>query len=86
METKKDEWKLHSLDIRFQNGYDWEKEDFKKNDRYEGMIEFKNGHNESFSFRVLPDMADKYIALIADDISRSANRLSDDLLKSLNID
>lgn len=79
------DWKLKSIDISFEKGYDWEKEEEKKKDRYEGMIKFENGDKESFSFRVKPDMAERYISLISQDIVTAASDLGDRLIESLGL-
>ena len=76
-------WRLASLEISFQKGYDWEKEPEKQNDRYEGTIKFENNERESFLFKVKPNMAQKYIDLIADDIVSTATNLGEKLIESL---
>lgn len=78
-------WKLKSLYINFWEGNEWEKEPEKRVDRYEGMITFENDEKESFSFKVKPDMAAKYIALISDDIVIAATGLGERLKESLGL-
>ena len=78
-------WKLKSLRIDFQQGYEWQKEPEKQKDRYEGMIEFENEEKESFSFRVKPNMANKYIELISEDIVTAATGLGERLKESLGL-
>ena len=51
--------------------------------KYEWNIEFKNWDNESFKFKLRPDIATRYISLIADDVVISATDLWDRLLQSL---
>ena len=87
MEVEKinEQWRLKSIDIRFKNGFKFETDPVKQKDRYEGTISFENGENESFSFRVKPDMAQKYIDLIAQDIVLAATGLGDRLKQSLGL-
>lgn len=46
---------------------------------------FSNGEYESFRFKVYPEMADRYIQLIAQDVVKGAESLGNDLLESLNL-
>ena len=87
MEVEKlnNNWKLKSIRIDFEKGYEWQKEPEKRKDRYEGIIEFENDEKESFSFRVKPDMAQKYIDLIANDIVTAATGLGERLKESLGL-
>lgn len=78
MEENKETWILKKIQIEFQT-YGNDK------GKYTGKVDFQNGHFESFSFRIKPDMADKYISLIADDIVKGAENLGCDLLKSLKL-
>lgn len=77
----KDNWKLKEITIRFAKGYKHEN----SVDRYEGKISFENGEDESFSFRVRPDMAENYIHLMSKDIVTSANALGERLIESLGL-
>jgi hypothetical protein len=87
MKTKKlnGNWKLKSIEIQFKKGYDWENEVRKKSDRYEGVIKFENDDDESFSFKVKPDMAQIHIELIASDIVTAATGLGERLKESLGL-
>jgi hypothetical protein len=86
MEKLNSNWRLKSIEINFKKGYDFrDNKPEEKVDRYEGMISFENDERESFSFRVKPDMADKYIALIASDIVDAARGLGDRLIESLGL-
>lgn len=80
MENKepKDNWILESIELKFQN---WGENAGK----YEGKIMFRNGEWESFSFKIRPDMAEKYIQLLSGDIVRSAESLGERLIESLNL-
>lgn len=71
-------WKLKRIDLRFK--------DFGKDvGKYAGFIEFENGDDESFKFKIKPDMASKYIELLASDIVSGADCLANDLVKSLGL-
>lgn len=85
IEKLNNNWKLRSIRIDFKNGYDWKEDSIERQDRYEGMIQFENDDQESFSFKVKADMAQKYIDLIANDIVISANGLGEKLKESLNL-
>lgn len=79
------EWRLKSIEIVFKKGYNFEKTEIAKHDRYEGKICFENNDGESFSFKVKPDMAKAYIDLIAKDIVTAATGLGERLIESLGI-
>ena len=85
MEKINNNWKLKSLRINFQCGYDWKKEPEMQVDHYEGQITFENNDNESFTFKVKPGMAQKYIDLIAVDIVEAATGLGERLKESLGL-
>lgn len=74
----KDTWKLDKIELELKTYGEDE-------GKYVGRVRFGNGHCETFSFRIRPAMADRYVELIADDLVRGASRLSDDLLKSLGL-
>lgn len=79
-------WKLKSIEISFRKGYNFTGvPEHEKNDRYEGKITFENDESESFSFKVKPDMAQKYIDLIAQDIVMAATGLGERLKESLGL-
>ena len=78
MEANKETWILIEIKIEFQtHGED--------KGKYTGRAMFQNGHYENFTFRIRPEIADQYIALIADDLVKGAENLGSDLLKSLNL-
>ena len=81
----KDGWRLKSINIDFKKGYNFEDDPEKKKDRYEGTIEFENGESEMFRFNVKPDLAQKYIDLIAEDIVVAASDLGERLKSSLGL-
>ena len=83
MENKEDNWRLNRLTVYFQEGFAYATDESRKVDRYEGSIEFENGVNESFSFAVKPNMAEKYISLIADDVVDAAQQLGNRLALSI---
>jgi hypothetical protein len=78
-------WKLKSIEIEFQKGFSFKDKPEEKIDRYEGLIKFENDEKESFTFRVKPDMAQKYIDLIANDIVTAATGLGERLKESLGL-
>lgn len=84
MKTNEETWKLDKIVIEFKNGYDFKEKPEDKVDHYEGSVRFSNGKSESFQFNVKPDMADKYIALIAEDIVLAATGWDKDLLNLLD--
>ena len=74
----KDKWRVGRINLRFI--------DFGEDaGKYTGSIEFEKGREESFKFKIQPDMASKYIELLADDIVNSADNLAQDLVKSLGL-
>lgn len=87
MEVEKlnDNWRLEKIVIEFEKGYSFKDKPEEKVDRYEGHIEFRNDERESFSFRVKPNMAQKYIDLIAADIVTAATGLGERLIESLGL-
>lgn len=76
MEDKKSEWKLESIRLRM-IGYGEDE------GKYEGSIEFENGEDESFKFKIRPEMAEDYISLISEELVKGAEELSGKLRKSL---
>jgi len=85
VEKINDNWRLKKLTIEFEKGFDFREKPEEKVDRYEGVIEFENDERESFSFRVKPNMAQKYIDLIASDIVIAATGLGERLIESLGL-
>ena len=87
MEVEKinENWRLQKIEIEFKHGWSHEKDPEKQKDRYEGKITFTNEESESFSFKVKPNMAQKYIDLIATDIVIAATGLGERLKESLGL-
>ena len=77
------DWKLKSIRIDFQKGLTFYSDPNRQVDRYEGKIVFENNEEESFSMRVKPDMAQKYIDLIASDIVEAATGLGERIKESI---
>ena len=76
--NKSENWELKSLRLGLREyGEDAGK--------YTGSIEFENGDEESFKFKIRPEMADSYIKLIAGDIVKSADSLAERLVASLQL-
>lgn len=76
--TKRDDWRLDSIKLEFQN-YGEEK------GKYTGKITFQNGEYESFSFKIRPEMAERYIQVLSKDIVNSASQLGERLTESLGL-
>lgn len=76
MTLDKEDWTLRKIEIEFKT-YGEDK------DKYVGMVSFTNGHYESFSFRIRPNMAHDYIKLIASDVVLAASTLGESLIKSI---
>lgn len=74
----KNDWRLESIKMEFQN-YGENK------GKYVGKISFQNGEYESFSFKIHPDMAERYIHLMSKDICTSASALGERLIESLGL-
>ena len=74
----KDNWILQKIEIEFQQ---WGEDKGK----YVGRIAFQNGDNESFVFKIRPEMAKPYIELMSKDIIKCAETLGERLTKSLGI-
>jgi hypothetical protein len=85
IEKLNNKWRLESIKIDFRTGYDFKENPEERVDRYEGKIVFENEEGESFSFRVKPNMAQKYIDLIANDIVTAATGLGERLKESLGL-
>ncbi len=76
MTDPKDSWKLDTLRLHYQ--------DYGENKgKYIGKIKFSNGEEESFEFKITPEMAQRYFKLINKEIVKSAESLSSKLMKSL---
>lgn len=75
--NSKDTWRVKSIYMYFVNYGEDE-------GSYQGNIEFENGQDESFKFKIWPGMANTYIKLISEDIVKGASNLADKLLDSLN--
>jgi len=75
-------WKLEKIEIEFKKGYSFNN----TIDRYEGQIKFTNGDRESFEFNIDQVKSNQYIQIIAPEIVRTAEILSDKLINSLGLD
>jgi len=67
---------LNSIRIRFCDY--WENKD-----KYTWEVEFKNWEKNSFSFNVWPEIANRYIELISEDVVKWASELWNKLKQSL---
>ncbi len=72
-------WRLEKIEFEFKS-YGENK------GKYEGKIRFQNGEYESFCFKIRPEMAEKYIAIMSSDIVSSATDLGERLKKSLGLE
>lgn len=77
-EEGKNKWRLQSIELKFCS---WGENEGK----YEGSVHFMNGECESFRFKIRPDMAQRYIDLIADDVVKGAESLGQRLIESLGL-
>lgn len=73
---KNGDWRLKQIIISLNN---WGKD----KGTYEGSVEFENGLEESFKFKIRKDIAGRYISLISEDIVKGADNLANKLLDSL---
>ena len=76
--SKANDWRLQAIELKFNT---WGEHEGK----YSGKISFQNGDHESFSFKIRPDMAEKYISVLSADIVASATDLGSRLLDSLGL-
>jgi len=79
----KDDWKLNTIEIKFENGYTWKEIDEEKADRYVGKIEFNNKAGESFNLNIPHEMTNRYLKLMADEIVRTAETLGAKIADSI---
>ncbi len=84
MNKIKNDWKLKSINFGFKKGWSCYTDE-RADDRYDGYIEFENGDQESFKFKIKKDMGQQFIDLIAEKIVTSADELADKLKESLNL-
>lgn len=76
--TNNNNYKLKSLDIRFQDYGEYK-------GKYMGKIAFENNQNEAFMFNLSPEETDKYLQLISEKMVGSASHLAENLLQSMNL-
>ena len=76
-------WKLDSIKIKFENGYDWKEKEEEKHDRYVGDVRFMNNEKESFNLKIPADMTARYLDLMRDDIIRTAETLGNRIADSM---
>ena len=79
-EDPKNEWRLTSFKVDFHQGF----QILGTEDRYEGKITFSNGHHESFSFKITPELSQTFIKLMSGQIVDTAETLCKKLVESLN--
>lgn len=73
-----DKWRLQAIELEFQRfGED--------KGKYTGKIQFENGEYEKFQFKIHPEMAEKYIELISEDVVKCAESLGQRLIESLGL-
>jgi hypothetical protein len=83
-ENESEQWRLDKIEIEFKRGQSYTSDPVKQVDRYEGRIRFENGEYEYFSFKVNPDMAQRYISLIAEDIVLAASGIGERIKSSIS--
>lgn len=76
---KSDDWRLDKIEIEFERFGEFK-------GKYTGSVRFQNGEYENFSFKINPDMAGKYIDLIAVEVVRGAESLGERLIESLGLE
>ena len=76
-------WKLTSFQVDFKKGYNWEKEDGKKVDRYEGEVTFENGISEKFTVKLDATKCMIILGLLSNQIVNTAQSLADKLKQDL---
>lgn len=86
MSESKDEWRLKSISMQFEKGWDhYAENDPRSCDRYEGQIVFGNDEGESFQFNIDQEMSEKYIKLISEQVVESAGMLGERVAASLGL-
>ena len=80
---KNTSWKLTSFQVDFKKGYEWEKEDGKKVDRYEGEVTFENGISEKFTVKLDATKCMVILELLSNQIVNTAQSLADKLRQDL---
>ncbi len=75
----KNEWKLTSFKVDFHQGFAI----LNTEDRYEGKITFSNGHHESFTLKITPELSQTFINLMSEQIVDTAETLCKKLTESL---
>ena len=80
---KEPNWKLASFQVDFKKGYNWEKEDGKKVDRYEGEVTFENGISEKFTVKLDATKCMIILGLLSNQIVNTAQSLADKLKQDL---
>ena len=81
MEDKKEnqeEWVLEKVEIEYNRFGD-------NKGMYTGRITFKNKNYESFHFVLYPEMTQKYLELIANEVVKSAEELTAKLIETLGL-
>jgi hypothetical protein len=79
------EWKLDSIQIKFENGYTWKQKEEEKHDRYVGKVSFVNDESESFNLKIPADMTERYLDLMREDIIRTAETLGNKIADSMKL-
>ena len=68
-------WRLVNFEIKFQEGYSWEKDPEKQVDRYEGKVVFRNGDMEEFSLKVDQITSQQFLNIISEQMVITTNEL-----------
>jgi len=76
-ESNKNKWRLADLKVEKKLGED---------SKYTGSIRFINGDYESFRFNLDEDRSKEYLALVSEEVIRSAEELGKRIAESLKID
>jgi hypothetical protein len=70
-------WKLESFKVEFRQGYNWEQDEAKRVDRYEGVVTFENKVSEKFTVKLNAAKCGIILELLAGQIINTAQELAD---------
>ena len=68
-------WRLENFEIKFKQGYSFEKDPKKQVDRYEGKVTFRNGEMEEFRLNVDQITSQEFLDIISEQMIITTNEL-----------